>query len=534
MRFERYLVVLLLLVAGCGGGGGSAPSEPGGRLTVVVAWPESGRLIPKATQSLSIVIRWVDDDTSFVAATRYVDRPSNQASVTTTKIELASGNRYELRVQAHPNLGGIGTPLAEQTMSGLEIQPGRDNSWPISLGSTIATIGIAPRLQDIEATYRTPVFCVAKDAKGNNLLLTPSNIKWSSGDPSALSLSPVPNSTAIEQNLTGLRLGVATFEVRDEESMVSSGPIPITIKPGFGSIQSLGTINGRSTSAKAVSGDGSVVVGTFTNAQNRLEGFRWTEATGMQSIGTLGGLRSEPSGISSDGSIIVGLATDAQGQVRAFRWTAATGMRTLGGASPGGLERATGISGDGRVIVGVMGDGHAFRWTEGTGMRRFIPREEDSGRAVPTGVSGDGSVVVGNFQDQSFPAGTFRWSESAGLEVITTGSGSAVTGVSGDGTALVGETSRSGRQEAFIWTRAGGVRPVDAFATPGSEAIAISADGKVILVRNGSDWLRWTAATRGQKIRQISLRAVSGDGSVVVGDDLLEYPQLRAHRWVKN
>jgi probable HAF family extracellular repeat protein len=60
------------------------------------------------------------------------------------------------------------------------------------------------------------------------------------------------------------------------------------------------------SAAEAVSSDGSVVVGSSNNPNER-EAFRWTVETGMVGLGDLptGEFRSEASGVSADGRIVV-------------------------------------------------------------------------------------------------------------------------------------------------------------------------------------------------------------------------------------
>src|SRR5881275_331543 len=63
--------------------------------------------------------------------------------------------------------------------------------------------------------------------------------------------------------------------------------------------------------ANAVSGDGSVVVGT-SSSDSGLQTFRWTSGTGMVGLGVLpGGNLSDPRGVSGDGSVVVGYSGDA-------------------------------------------------------------------------------------------------------------------------------------------------------------------------------------------------------------------------------
>src|SRR5690349_16281388 len=96
-------------------------------------------------------------------------------------------------------------------------------------------------------------------------------------------------------------------------------------------VTELGAFNGgTASSARAISGDSSVVVGSASDgaAGGQFRAFRWTQAGGMVSLGVLnGGLQSYAGAVNSDGSVIVGEASDgAAGNVsRAFRWTQAGG-----------------------------------------------------------------------------------------------------------------------------------------------------------------------------------------------------------------
>jgi uncharacterized membrane protein len=125
--------------------------------------------------------------------------------------------------------------------------------------------------------------------------------------------------------------------------------------------------------AYAASADGSVIVGqsrSIASGQGG-EAFRWTAAAGMQPLGDLpgGAFQSWAYACTADGSVIVGRAS-VQGTCgpfgcgsfgQAFIWDAQNGMQNLtqmlttAGIDLTGwrLEEARGISGNGRVIVGV-------------------------------------------------------------------------------------------------------------------------------------------------------------------------------------
>ena len=169
-----------------------------------------------------------------------------------------------------------------------------------------------------------------------------------------------------------------------------------------------GVSSGRSI-ANAVSGNGAIVVGSSTNAFGSTEAIRWTVATGMIPLGTLEGASFSSSsalGVSDDGSTIVGESESKNGD-EAFLWRQSIGFVGLGDLPGGDFEsRAIDVSGDGLIVIGVgttgIGD-EAFVWTADDGIQRL----EDSldGLEVDfsnwqtltaaTGISDDGRVIVG-------------------------------------------------------------------------------------------------------------------------------------------
>ena len=115
----------------------------------------------------------------------------------------------------------------------------------------------------------------------------------------------------------------------------------------------LGTDNGI---AFGMSDDASVVVG-FVGPGSAGSAFRWTAQNGVQPIGFAGTSRAYDT--SADGSVIVGLETTPFGQT-AMIWSEGAGARSLYSELAGlgvdlsdwSLNQATGISADGRVVVG--------------------------------------------------------------------------------------------------------------------------------------------------------------------------------------
>jgi probable HAF family extracellular repeat protein len=245
-----------------------------------------------------------------------------------------------------------------------------------------------------------------------------------------------------------------------------------------------------------VSASGAVVAGAFAGAG----GFYWMPTTGAIFIGGLGATT-----VSRDGSTIVGTALDSQNRMNAAIWQRAAEWTVLGSIRPGAADCSRSLSGandtsrDGRVVVGLAWDGcaiaRAFRWEESTGM-------VDLGSSVPeqsslaAGVSADGKVIVG-YQEAAtgFRMGA-KWTDGK-QELLPGPEGFVGTAnaTNVDGTIIVGRgcgpsAIRPGDanvQSAWVWTRLNGTKclPAPRFrVTPGPPvnvgANATSDDGRVI------------------------------------------------------
>ena len=245
---------------------------------------------------------------------------------------------------------------------------------------------------------------------------------------------------------------------------------------------------------------------------------------------------SRPGAISADGRTVVGsVANNGQVVTTSFRWTAEQGMARLNlPASVPGL--AHGISADGLVVVGdaVLDSGErvAFRWSATAGTQLLPPLPSDFPDATAWGASADGSVIVGSGFENGTPVAA-RWvrgqvqSLGALLPDPTHDTEAVARAVSADGSVVVGFThSPNGRYEAFRWTPATGM--VGLGDLPGSEfhsaAYGVSADGSTVVGRSsrfgggGDRAFRWTAETGMVELRDIQFaRAVSADGSVIGG-----------------
>jgi probable HAF family extracellular repeat protein len=290
---------------------------------------------------------------------------------------------------------------------------------------------------------------------------------------------------------------------------------------------------GDLSTARAVSADGSVVVGQ-AHGPNGPEAFRWTEDSGiMVGLGDLPGAAFESSafGVSADGTIVVGYGVNPGGTLsgaEAFRWrltnpdTGAGQMVGLGDL-PGGdsTSVATGVSADGAVVVGAspstLSDDfsifatEAFRWTltdplTGAGVMEGLGDLPGAGfNSFAMAVSGDGTTVVGRGTSNE---GTeaFHWRDGVmtGLGDLPGGNFlSVANAVSADGSVVVGYSAVGigdgglNILRPFIWDEAGGMRDlVEVFLNEGlalenlamTSATGVSADGRTFTGIGESDF----------------------------------------------
>ncbi len=221
-----------------------------------------------------------------------------------------------------------------------------------------------------------------------------------------------------------------------------------------GGFQRLGDLPGGNFASRAhdVSADGSIVVGDsyseLSQAVGWTEAFVWTEAAGMIGLGDLPGgvYRSSASAISGDGSTVVGASSSDLGS-QAFVWTDATGMVGIGFLGEDDVASVgSATSGDGRTVGGSVSrfdglggisvfDGprgisvqvastRAFVWDRLTGMRDLHAVISGLGLDIEgwtlegvSGISGDGMVIVGTGIN---PAGnTEAWIADLGDPTVT-------------------------------------------------------------------------------------------------------------------
>jgi probable HAF family extracellular repeat protein len=221
-------------------------------------------------------------------------------------------------------------------------------------------------------------------------------------------------------------------------------------------------------------------------------------AASFRGVGDLSGgnFLSVATGVSGDGKVVVGYSSSARSgtSYEAFRWTATNGTTALGDLPGGSFSSfANAVSSDGLVVVGSSSSSNgteAFRWTQATGMAGLGDLPGGSVVSFANAVSANGQVVTG--ESSSTLSGTtrqeaFRWTSTNGMVGLGDLPGgtfdSHAYALSADGTVIVGYSISSNGNEAFRWTTTNGMTPLGDFAGGlfNSIAYGVSADGAIVV-----------------------------------------------------
>jgi probable HAF family extracellular repeat protein len=300
----------------------------------------------------------------------------------------------------------------------------------------------------------------------------------------------------------------------------------------FGGIQ----VNG-------VSGDGSVVVGTGKLLQapsppNFDQAYTWRPGIGFAVYG-VSTTWTHGQAVSADGAWMVGGA-ETGGPNPAVRWNIAGGggSNVVGCIAQNGT--AYGASGNGTVVVGQCeATNEAFRWVQGSGTTPLGDLPGGVFLSQATGVSGDGSIVVGvgDGEITSDTGQAFRWTSGTGMAGLGDLAGGAFNSraraISNNGQVIVGRGASASGMEAFRWESGVmtglGDLPAGLFH---SEALAVSADGSIVVGNSGPDAFIWDAIHGMRDLQEVleneigldldgvnllTATGISADGGVIVG-----------------
>jgi probable HAF family extracellular repeat protein len=229
------------------------------------------------------------------------------------------------------------------------------------------------------------------------------------------------------------------------------------------------------------SDDGKVLVGLAWNGCSIARAFRWEDSTGMVDLGsTVEGRSSRANGVSGDGKVVVGW------QDTPLRWGArwVEGRQTLFQGPSGIVGEAQAANRDGTIIVGQtcefasaqnpFANQQAWSWTPGGGVQCLPPprvRPTANFIGIAQALSEDGRIVGGS-QSFGLEAEAVLWIDrephylkdylrANGVPLAFEGwvNTGFVTGMSRDGRVLVGQGAGRRNFQGYIVILPSGVRP---------------------------------------------------------------------------
>ena len=274
----------------------------------------------------------------------------------------------------------------------------------------------------------------------------------------------------------------------------------------------LGTLkadNSGSSFVYALSRDGSVAVGGADDGRVDLmrpivwSGSNWATKTNLGTLDSSNSLDGTARAVSDDGSIVVGSASDDSVPSRAIVWSGSnwatkTNLGTLRTDNTG-FSSANAVSGDGSLVFGQAdndnGEMHAIAWSGSNWTTKTdlgTLKADNSGNSYANAVSGDGSVVGGYADNDNGDSHATVWSGSnwntkTDLGTLKTDNSgySLVYGISADGNFAVGSAENdNGDRRAVVWNlrNLNNARPTDTANTRASLSL-LSADTASLLAQ---------------------------------------------------
>ena len=215
-------LVLLVVVSFSACGGGSGSSESGasslGKAKFTITWPARSRLIPAASNSITVTI---NQGTTQVA-TQTIARPGNGSSTATVSFAQLPVATLSATATAFPNADGTGTAQATATVP-LTIQSNQTTNITLTMASTIASISLTAPNTSIIVGQTEALMATAYNAANSVVLMTPGKLNWKTSNSSFATVDG-------NGNVTGAGPGSSIITVTDTESQ-KSGTLTILVPP---------------------------------------------------------------------------------------------------------------------------------------------------------------------------------------------------------------------------------------------------------------------------------------------------------------
>jgi len=217
---------------------------------------------------------------------------------------------------------------------------------------------------------------------------------------------------------------------------------------------------------------------------------------------------SEAYGVSGDGTVIVGLVGLQSAASRGFYWTDADGMREIDALTTNGAGYSVGLAiSDSGLFVGGRAAtddnrNRAFHYDLQSGVMTDVGtlRTTSPGNSSFVAMSDDGLAITGTSDTNQLNSRAYRWNAYTGIEDLGTlgGSRSDAADINNDGSAIAGSSVTAGGDwRAFRWTETGGMENLSTIAGGATYARAISADGSTVVGEDSINLgraFRWTQA----------------------------------------
>jgi hypothetical protein len=233
-------LALGLAAAGCGGGSGSGSGNStqasNGTASLVVNWPTRSRLIPLASNSITVSL----SQAGTVIASQTVARPASGSTSTVNFSDLPYGT-IAVSASSFPNSDGTGNAQAIGSGTLKEVF-GTPGAITISMASTVTKLAITPNPIACGKGLTTNLTASATDANGNIVLLSVGTanevLSWTTGSSAIATVSgtgPTAVLTGVDQGTTTVS---ASLVVNDSGATVTgSGSAPITAGTGTVTVQ---------------------------------------------------------------------------------------------------------------------------------------------------------------------------------------------------------------------------------------------------------------------------------------------------------